>query len=82
MLLVRDASGSLEEQNGSKNKTTWLTQTALNKSFSLFYITCIEDIKGFFNGLFFSSKLVLYQKIYPDCVFGFLLLMIWRALIH
>ena len=48
------------KQNDYENKTTWLTQTALSKSFSLFHATYIEDIKEFFKGLFFCLKLVLY----------------------
>ena len=60
ILFAWNASGSLVKQNDCKNKTTWLTQTALSKSFSLFHTTYIEDIKEFFKGLFFRSKLVLY----------------------
>ena len=40
-----------------------LIQTALSKSFTLSHTIYIEDIKGFFKGLSFRSKLVLYQMI-------------------
>ena len=60
MLLAWNASSSIVKQNDCKNKTTWLTQIALSKSFSLFHTTYIEDIQEFFKGLFFRSKLVLY----------------------
>ena len=63
MFLAQNATSSIVKQNDCKNKTTWLTQTALSKSFSLFHTTYIEDIKEFFKGLFFRSKLVLFQKI-------------------
>ena len=64
MLSAEKASSSMVEQNDRKNQTTWLTQTALSKSFFLFHITYIEDIElnyiEFFKGLFFRSKIVLY----------------------
>ena len=60
MLLAWNASSSIVKQNDYKNRATWLTQTTLFKSFSLFYATFIEDIKELFKGLFFPSKLVLY----------------------
>ena len=44
-LLARNASSSILKQNDWKNKATWLTQTALSKSFSLFQTTYIEGIK-------------------------------------
>ena len=47
MLLAWNACSSILKQNGCKNKTTWLTQTALSKFFPLFHITYIEDIKRF-----------------------------------
>ena len=53
MLLAWNASSLIVEQDDFKNKTTWLTQTALSKTFSLFHTTYIEDIKEFFKGLFF-----------------------------
>ena len=59
MLLAWNASSSIVKQNDCKNKKTWLTQLALSKPFSLFHFTYIEDIKEFFKGLFFRSKLIL-----------------------
>ena len=53
ILFAWNANGSIVKQNDCKNKTTWLTQTALSKSFSLFHATHIEDIKETFKGLFF-----------------------------
>ena len=53
MLLVWNVSSSIVKQNDCRNKTTWLTETALSKSFSLFHTTDIEEIKEFFEGLFF-----------------------------
>ena len=58
MLLAWNASSSIVKQNDCK-KTTWLTQITLAKSFSLCHTTYIEDVKEFFKGLFFRSKLVL-----------------------
>ena len=55
MLLISNASILIVKQNGCKNKTAWLTQTALSKSFSLFQTTYTEDIKILFKELFFSS---------------------------
>ena len=60
MLLAWNVSGSIVKQNGWKNKITWLTQTALSRSFFLFHTTYIEGIKEFFKGLFFHSRHVLY----------------------
>ena len=51
-----NANSSIVKQNDRGNKTTWLTQTALFKSY-------IEDIKEFFKGLvLLRSKLPLYKK--------------------
>ena len=60
MLFTWNASSSIVKQNDCKNKTTWLTQTALPKYLYLFHATYIEDIKEFFKGFFFLSKFVLY----------------------
>ena len=59
MLFAWNASGSIVKQNDCKNKTTWLTETALSKSFSLIHATHIEDIKEILRGLFFRLKLLL-----------------------
>ena len=55
MLLTWNGS----ENNGCENKTLWLIKTGMSKSFFLFHITYIGDIKGFFKGLSFRSTLVL-----------------------
>ena len=62
MLFAWNASSSIVKQNDYKNKTPWLTQTTLSKSFFLFHATYIKDIKEFFKGLFFRSKLVLSRS--------------------
>ena len=59
MLLAWNASSSIVKQNDCKNKTIWLTQTALSKSFSLFHTTYTEDIKWILKDCFFHSKLIL-----------------------
>ena len=50
MLLAWNASSAIVKQN----------QTAVSKTFSLFYTTNIKDIRQFFKGLVFRAKLVLY----------------------
>ena len=60
MFLAWNASISIVKQNDCKNKTTWLTQTALSKFSSLSRTTYIEGIKEFFKGLFFRLKIVLF----------------------
>ena len=50
MLLAWNASSTIVKQN----------QTAVSKTFSLFYTTNIKDIRQFFKGLVFRAKLVLY----------------------
>ena len=65
MLLAWNASSSIVKKNDCKNKWTWLTQTALSKSFSFFHITYIEDIKGFFKIIFFVQNL-FYIKIFSN----------------
>ena len=56
MLLVWNVSSLIVNQNNCKNKTTWITNKALSKSFSLFHTTYIEDIKDLLKGLLFCSK--------------------------
>ena len=63
MLLAWNDSPSIIKQNNCNNKTTWFTQTALSKYSSFFRTTYNEDIKIFFKGYIFRSKLVLYLKI-------------------
>ena len=46
-LLPQNTSSSIEEQNGCKDKTTWLIQKALSKSFSSLHTAYIEDIQDF-----------------------------------
>ena len=66
ILLAWNASTSIVKQNDCKNKTIWLTQTVLSKSFSLFHTTYIEDIKGILKDFFlfkiyikrFSNKII------------------------
>ena len=60
---VWNAISLIEKQDDFKNKTTWLTQTALSKSCFLFRTTYIEDIKEIFKELLLRSKLALYNKI-------------------
>ena len=62
MLFAWKASSSIVKQNDCKNKTTWLTQIALPKSFSLFHANFMEGIKEFFKGLFFSFKTCFILK--------------------
>ena len=57
MLLAWNASSSIVKQNDCKNKTIWLTQTALSKSFCLFHTTYVEDIKGILKDFFFVQNL-------------------------
>ena len=57
ILFIWNASSSIVKQNDCKNKATWLTQTALSKSFSLFHATYIEDIKDFLKDYFFIQNL-------------------------
>ena len=71
MLLAWNTSSSIVKQNDCKNKTTWLTQTALSKSFSLFHNTYIEDIKGFFKDYFFVQKLFYIKRFRNKMVFKF-----------
>ena len=71
MLLTWNASISIVKQNGCKNKTTWLTQSALSKSLSLFHITYIEDTKEFFKGLFFFQNLFYIKRFSNEIVFKF-----------
>ena len=58
MLLVWNASSSMIKQNRCKNKIIWLTQTVLFKSFYLFHINYIEDIKEYFflQNLFYIKR--------------------------
>ena len=71
MLLAWNASISIVKQNGCKNKTTWLAQSALSKSLSLFHITYIEDTKEFFKGLFFFQNLFYIKRFSNEIVFKF-----------
>ena len=72
MLLAWNVSSSIVKQNDCKNKTTWLTQTTLSKSFSLFHTTYIEDIKEFFKGLlFFVQNLFYIKRFSNEIVFRF-----------
>ena len=48
---IWNAGSSIVKQNDCKNKTNWLTQTALSKSFLLFCNTYVKDIKEFFKAL-------------------------------
>ena len=66
-----NASNSIVKQNHFKNKTTWLTQSALSKSCSLFRTTYIEDIIEFFKGLLLCSKLALTKKLRKEIAFKF-----------
>ena len=70
-LLTGNANSSIIKQNVCKNKATWLTKRALSKSFSLFHTIYTEDIKAFFKGLFFCSKLVLYKRFSNEIAFKF-----------
>ena len=65
MLLAWNAGSPIVKQNGCKNKTTWLTQTALSKSFSLFHTAYIADIKEFY---FFVQNL-FYVKRFRNEIF-------------
>ena len=66
ILLAWNASSSIVKQNDCKNKTIWLTQTALSKSFCLFHTTYVEDIKGILKD-FFSFK--TYIKRFSNEIF-------------
>ena len=72
MLLAWSASSSIVKQNDCKNKTIWLTQTALSKSFSLFYNVYIEDIKEFFKGLLCYRNLFCIKRFGNKIVLKFL----------
>ena len=71
MLVAWNASSSIVNQNDSKNKNTWLTQTTLSKSFSLFHTTCIEDIKEFLNDYFFTENLFSFKRFSNEIVCKF-----------
>ena len=70
MLLTWNVS-SIVKQNNCRNKTTWLTQTALCKSFSLFHTTYIEDIKEFLKDYFFVQNLLYIKRFSNKIVFKF-----------
>ena len=58
MFLVWNVSILIVKQNDCKNKTTCLSHT-----------TYIEDIKTFFKGLFFCSKIVYFKRFSNETVF-------------
>ena len=60
--VARNASSSIVKQNDSENKTTWLAQTVLSKSFSWNRTNYIEDIKNNFSKDYFFAKNLLYIK--------------------
>ena len=61
MLVTWNTSSSILKQNDYKNKTTWLNQTTLSESFSLFHATYTEDVKEFFR-IIFSFKICFILK--------------------
>ena len=71
MFLTRNTSNSIVEQNGCKNKTTWLTQKASSKYFFSLHIAYIEDIKGFLKDFFFVQNLFYIKKFSSDIVCKF-----------
>ena len=74
MLLAWHASSSIVKQNGCKNKTTWLTQTALCESFFLFHTTYIipltlKTLKNFLKDYFFIQNLFYIKRFSNEIVF-------------
>ena len=71
ILFAWNVNSSIVKQNDCKNEATWLTQTTLSKSFSLFHATYIED-REFLKGLFFSLKTCfILNRLSSDTVFKF-----------
>ena len=59
------------KQSDCKNKTTWLIQTTLSKSFSLFHTTYIETLKNLLKDYFFVQNLFYIERFSNEIVFKF-----------
>ena len=72
MFFAWNASGSIVKQNDCENKTPWLTQTALSKSFSLYLIPLtLKTLKNFLKDYFFVQNLFYIKRLSNKIIFKF-----------
>ena len=71
ILFAWNASGSIVKQNDCKNKTTWLTQTALPKYFLYFMPLTLKTLKNFLKDHFFVQNLFYFKRFSNEIIFKF-----------
>ena len=66
-MLAWNASSSIVKQNYCKNKTIWLTQTALSKSFYLYHTLAFKTLNNFLKDHFFVQNVFYIKKTFEKC---------------